>query len=101
MYQVGDRGLTRFEPLIEIVQAKRKRPEDGRKQQNIDTPHDPQNQRPKVVPAEERSEPLDGVKQWMFHGSLARVSGENSNDKFSRTNGTLRWQNNTGHWRNK
>jgi hypothetical protein len=70
------RAPTRLELSIEIAQAKRKRPEDGRKQQDIDAPDDPQNQRPKVVPAEERSEPFDGVKQWMFHGSLTRVSGE-------------------------
>jgi hypothetical protein len=53
---------TRFGLSIEIEQAKRKCPEDGRNQQDIDAPNDPQNQRPKVVPAEERSEPFDGVK---------------------------------------
>jgi hypothetical protein len=52
----------RFGLSIEIAQAKHKRPEDGREQQDIDAPNHPQNQRPKVVPAEERSEPFDGVK---------------------------------------
>jgi hypothetical protein len=50
-----------------------KRPEHERKQQDIDAPNHPQNQRSKVVPANERSEPIDEVKQWMFHGCHTRV----------------------------
>jgi hypothetical protein len=70
-------SLERFERSIEIAQAKHKRPEEGRKQQDIDAPNHPQNKRPKVVPAKVRSEPLDGIKQWMLHGyHHARVSGE-------------------------
>jgi hypothetical protein len=63
----------RFERSIEIAQAIHKRPEHERNQQDIDAPHHPQNQRPKVVLVKERSEPLDEVKQWMLHGCHTRV----------------------------
>jgi hypothetical protein len=53
-----------------------KHPEHERKQEDIDAPHHPQSERPKVVPAKESSEPLDGVKQWMFHSCHTRVSDE-------------------------
>jgi hypothetical protein len=65
--------LTRFELSTEIAQTIHNRPEHERKQQDIDAPHHPQNQRPKVVLANERSEPIDEVKQWMLHGSHTRV----------------------------
>jgi hypothetical protein len=52
----------RFELSIQIAQARHKSPEDARKKQDIDAPNHAQYQRPKVVPAKERSEPLDWVK---------------------------------------
>jgi hypothetical protein len=61
---------------FQLKQTIHKRPEHERKQQDIDAPHHPQNQRPKIVPAKESSEPLDGVKQWMFYSCHTRVSGE-------------------------
>jgi hypothetical protein len=59
---------------IEIAQTIiHKHPEHERNQQDIDAPNHPQNQRPKIVPAKERSEPLDEVKQWMLHRCQTHV----------------------------
>lgn len=66
--RLGTVTLTRFELSTEIAQTIHNRPEQERKQQNIDAPHHPKNQRPKVVLVKVRSESLDEVKQWNLHG---------------------------------
>ena len=75
MSGVGDPGAPSALEF-QLNQTIYNRPEHERNQQDIDAPHHPQNQRPKIVPAKESSEPLDGVKQWMFHGCHTRVSGK-------------------------